>query len=98
MLIHLPSLAGIKVLNRPGDDPWSLTVTPMDGSVRPISRKQPDPERARVEGTITYYQPGSAVVLQNGARSLWIVTHGGSELSIGDVADATGIPDEAPPT
>ena len=28
--------------------------------------------RVRVKGTITYYQPGSAVVLQDGNRSLWI--------------------------
>ena len=30
--------------------------------------------RIRVHGTITYYQPGSAVVLQDGAKSLWIGT------------------------
>jgi diguanylate cyclase (GGDEF)-like protein len=46
-----------------------------------------------VQGTITYYQPGSAVVLQNGSRSLWIMTQGRNELRLGDVADATGIPD-----
>ena len=49
--------------------------------------------RVRVQGTITYYQPGSAVVLQSGSKSLWIMTKGRSELRIGDMADATGIPD-----
>ncbi len=92
VLIHLPSLADIKVLKRPDADPWSLAATPMDEvlnqyHVNNLTR------RARVQGTITYYQPGSAVVLQNGARSLWIVTQGRSDLTVGDVADATGIPD-----
>jgi diguanylate cyclase (GGDEF)-like protein len=49
--------------------------------------------RVRVQGTITYYQPGSTVVLQNGSKSLWIMTRGRQDLHIGDVADATGIPD-----
>jgi diguanylate cyclase (GGDEF)-like protein len=46
-----------------------------------------------VQGTITYYQPGSALVLQSGSKSLWIVTQDREDLKIGDVADATGIPD-----
>jgi diguanylate cyclase (GGDEF)-like protein len=49
--------------------------------------------RVRVQGTITYYQPGSAVALQDGSRSLWIMTESRNDLRLGDVADATGIPD-----
>jgi diguanylate cyclase (GGDEF)-like protein len=49
--------------------------------------------RIRVHGTITYYQPGVAVVLQDGAKSLWIATETSDPLQIGDVADATGFPD-----
>jgi diguanylate cyclase (GGDEF)-like protein len=47
----------------------------------------------RVHGTITYYQPGSAVVLQDGAKSIWISTLAQIPLRIGDIADATGFPD-----
>jgi diguanylate cyclase (GGDEF)-like protein len=50
-------------------------------------------QRLRVRGTITYYQPGSAVVLQSGIKSLWISTHTSEPLQIGDIADATGFPD-----
>jgi diguanylate cyclase (GGDEF)-like protein len=48
--------------------------------------------RIRVHGAITYYQPGSAVVLQGGGRSLWIRTGTDIPLRIGDLADATGFP------
>jgi diguanylate cyclase (GGDEF)-like protein len=49
--------------------------------------------RVRVHGTITYYQPSSAIVLQDGSKSLWIETHTSEPLRIGDQADATGFPD-----
>jgi diguanylate cyclase (GGDEF)-like protein len=47
----------------------------------------------RVHGTITYYAPGSAVVLQDGIRSIWIATQTTIPMRIGDAADATGFPD-----
>jgi len=92
VLLHITSLANIKVLQHAQSSPWSLPVTPMDQILydyHVISRTP----RVRVQGTITYYQPGSAVVLQNGSKSLWIVTEGRNDLRLGDVADATGIPD-----
>jgi diguanylate cyclase (GGDEF)-like protein len=49
--------------------------------------------RVRVHGTITYYLPGSAVVLQDGAKSIWIATQTHNSLRVGDAADATGFPD-----
>jgi diguanylate cyclase (GGDEF)-like protein len=49
--------------------------------------------RVRVHGTITYYQPGSAVVLQEGSKSIWISTGTHNTLRIGDAADATGFSD-----
>ncbi len=49
--------------------------------------------RVHVQGTITYYQPGSAIVLQNGTRSLWIATHTREPLLVGDFADAVGFPE-----
>jgi hypothetical protein len=52
-------------------------------------------ERIRVHGSITYYDPGSAVVLQDGSKSLWIgiMSRTSSPLRIGDLADATGFAD-----
>ena len=50
--------------------------------------------RVRVQGTITYYRPGIAAVLQDGKESLWVVTHTRAPLTVGDRAYATGFPDE----
>ena len=92
VMLHINSLENIKVLRRAQNSPWSLPLTEMDqilNGYHVINRT----ERVRVQGTITYYQPGSAVVLQNGSKSLWIMTRGRKELHIGNVAEATGIPD-----
>ena len=73
ILLHMPSMAWVKILKRAGSDPWSLPVTPMDRilvGLRVVDLSQ----RMRVRGTITYYQPGTALVLQDGRRSLWIPT------------------------
>jgi diguanylate cyclase (GGDEF)-like protein len=92
MLLHVSSLAGVKILKRATSNPWALPITPMDeifGNIQVEDRTQ----RVRVKGTITYYQPNSAVVLQNGDKSLWIMTQTRIPLGIGDQAEATGFPD-----
>ena len=75
VLLHITSMASIKVLKHAQSSPWSLPVTPMDQILNDYQVLNHTP-RIRVQGTITYYQPGSAVVLQNGSRSLWIMTRG----------------------
>jgi diguanylate cyclase (GGDEF)-like protein len=91
ILLHVQSLAGIKILRPAPPDPWSLPVTPMDRIVTGY-RLNDFSERMRVRGTITYYQPGTALVLQDGSRSLWINTESWNPLHVGDVADVIGFP------
>jgi diguanylate cyclase (GGDEF)-like protein len=90
--LKLTSLSDIKVLKRAGASPWSLPITPLSGIVSGVHVRD-STQRLRVHGTITYYQPGSAVVLQNGAESLWVSTLASDPMQIGDVADATGFPE-----
>ena len=90
--LAVPSPADIKVLTRADAGPWSLPVTRM-GDIFPGYRVKNLSQRVRVHGTITYYQPSSAIVLQSGAQSLWIMTRIESPLRIGDEADVTGFPD-----
>jgi diguanylate cyclase (GGDEF)-like protein len=92
ILLEVPDLADVKIVRRPSASVESLPVTPMDEILKGYSvfdRSQ----RVRVHGTITYYEPGSAVVLQQGAKSLWIATLNELPLHVGDLADATGFPD-----
>ena len=92
ILLAVPSMASVKVLKRAPTSTASLPLTPMDEIlkgyyVRDLTR------RVRVQGTVTYIEPGSAVVMQNGSRSLWINTQSEVPLRIGYLADATGFPE-----
>jgi diguanylate cyclase (GGDEF)-like protein len=91
VLLHANSLAAIKVLKPAANDPWDLPLTAMD-EILTGYRVDNSTRRVRVQGTITYYQPGAVVVLQDGSKSLWIMTQSIAPLRIGDRADATGFP------
>jgi diguanylate cyclase (GGDEF)-like protein len=89
--LKVSSLADIKVLKHADASPWSLPATPLGNivtayNVRDLSK------RIRVHGTITYYLPGIAAVLENETSSLWISTQTEEPLQIGDSADAIGFP------
>jgi diguanylate cyclase (GGDEF)-like protein len=90
--LFVSSLANVKILRRANSSPESLPVTPMDKILGNSFVRDLTP-RARVQGTITYYQPGSAVVLQSGGKSLWIRTRTDKPMRIGSLADASGFPD-----
>lgn len=90
--VYIPSSAYLKPLEVASQSPWSIPATRMDRilsgyHVRDLTT------RVRVHGTITYYQPGSVVVLQEGPKSLWISTMTRDALKIGDIADAIGFPE-----
>ena len=95
-VIRAWSFSDVKILKRASASPWSLPVTPMNEVLTGYHVRDLTP-RVRVNGTITYYQPGyyrpgSAVVLQNGSESLWVQSLTDKPLRIGDLASATGIP------
>lgn len=92
ILLHVNSLSAIKDLKPSDKDPWRMPVTPMDQILAGYQVNDVT-QRIRVHGTITYYQPGTALVLQDGLKSLWIQTESIAPLRVGDQADATGFPD-----
>jgi diguanylate cyclase (GGDEF)-like protein len=91
--LMVASPAGLKVLKRANTSPWSLPITPMDWIIAG-SHVTDRTSRIRVHGTLTYYQPGSSLVLQDGSKSIWITTRGRDPMRIGDIVDATGFPEE----
>jgi diguanylate cyclase (GGDEF)-like protein len=91
IVLNIASLKDIKILKPAAADPWSLPITPMNEVLKSYHIIN-QTARARVHGTVTYYEPGAAVVLQNGSSSLWIKTHSFLPLRIGDVVDAIGFP------
>jgi diguanylate cyclase (GGDEF)-like protein len=92
ILIHIQSLSDVRIIKRADSSPWALPVTPMDRVIT-VFHIGDATSRVRVHGSITYYLPGSAVVLQDGAKSIWIATQTHNPLRVGDAADATGFPD-----
>jgi diguanylate cyclase (GGDEF)-like protein len=92
ILIHVQTQAGVKVLKRSETSPWSLPAVPMD-RVLSVFHVNDSTQRERVHGTITYYEPGATVILQDGEKSVWVETQARSGLRVGDLADATGFPE-----
>jgi diguanylate cyclase (GGDEF)-like protein len=90
--LFVPTIANVRILKRAASSPWSLPVTGMD-QILSGYRVNNLTQRIRVHGTVTYYQPGSSVVLQDGTKSLRVMTETQAPMKIGDLVDATGIPD-----
>jgi diguanylate cyclase (GGDEF)-like protein len=92
VFIGVSSPDNVKILRPAAATPWSLPVTPMDGVIAGFHVTDRT-ERVRVHGIVTYYQPRTAVVLQDGNKSLWISTLAVNPMRVGDVVDATGFPE-----
>lgn len=90
--LSVPSGADIKIIKRASATPWALPTTRMDEIISNYRVKNLS-QRVRVHGTITYYQPSSAIVLQSGSQSLWIMTLVENPLRVGDLADVSGFPE-----
>lgn len=91
VLLQASTPASVRLIEPSHADPWSLAVTPMD-EILHVYHVVDLSQRVHVRGTVTYYRPGSAAVLQSGSKSLWVSTRSSAALTIGDLADATGLP------
>jgi diguanylate cyclase (GGDEF)-like protein len=91
VLLHVSSIADIKVIKHAATNFQNLPVTAISRILNDYRVSDSTP-RIRIQGAITYYQPGSAIVLQGGGTSLWIDTQTDAPLHIGDLADVTGFP------
>jgi diguanylate cyclase (GGDEF)-like protein len=92
IVLHMQSPASLRVIKSPTASPRSAPLIPMNEIISEF-RAGSQSNRVHVQGTVTYFIPGSAVVLQNGSRSLWINTRSQTGVHIGDHVDATGFPD-----
>jgi diguanylate cyclase (GGDEF)-like protein len=89
--LHATTLDEVRVLRPASQDPWSIPVTPMD-QVLTAYNVDDNTRRVRVQGTLTYYYPAQMAVLQDGSRSIRVLTPQIEPLQIGDRAEAIGIP------
>jgi len=92
ILIEAPSVADLKVIHPAAIAPKDLPITPMDQILSGYEVHN-NTGRVKIEGTITYYQPGSTLVLQNGDRSVMVMTQFERPAKVGDLATVSGFPD-----
>jgi diguanylate cyclase (GGDEF)-like protein len=92
IMLQVPSLSDVKIVRTAETRIEALPITPMDEILSGFDVGD-HTRRVRVRGTITYYQPGTAIALQDGAKSLWVATQFEGPLKVGQVADVSGFPD-----
>ena len=90
VMLRVNSLANVKVIKLAAADPWSLPLTAMD-RILGVSKVKNETARVHVAGTVTYFEPGSALVLQSGNKSLWVKTQDTGKIRIGDSGARNGI-------
>lgn len=91
ILLHTTSFDDLRVLHKAPVDPWSLPLTPMDQVLNTYDVEE-HTRRVRIEGNITYFEAGHMAVLQDGKRSMRVLTPTIDPLRVGDRAEAIGIP------
>jgi hypothetical protein len=89
--LHVPSFAFLHILKQSPIDPWSIPLTPLDKVLRGYNVVDNTP-RVRVEGTLTYYRPTEFAVLQEGSKSIRVLTSQWNPLNTGDRVEASGVP------
>jgi diguanylate cyclase (GGDEF)-like protein len=92
ILLEVDSFADVHILSQPAIRPHHLPVQPFDQILYALFTEDKS-ERVRVEGTITYYQRGAAIVLQDGDKALWVDTLSEEPHKIGEKVIASGFPD-----
>jgi diguanylate cyclase (GGDEF)-like protein len=92
VLLEVPYYSDLKILKTA--DP-ALRASPLRqlNDILPAYSVDDKTQRVRVEGTITYFQRGSALVLQDGDKALWVDTHTEDPHQVGERAIVSGFPD-----
>ncbi|HUB52293.1 MAG TPA: GGDEF domain-containing protein [Terracidiphilus sp.] len=91
VLLYASSYRNLTVRRPAGHDPWSIPATPMDKVLQAYNIDDRT-ARVRVEGVLTYYHQTQMAVLQNGERSIRVLTPQVDSLVVGDRVEAIGIP------
>jgi len=92
VLLEAPSYSDLQILKPPN---FSLSASPVRqlDDILPSYYVEDKTQRVRVEGTITYFQRGAALVLQDGDKTLWVDTQTEYPHQIGEKATVSGFPD-----
>lgn len=92
IVLEVPYYSDLKILKAPDSSFNASPIRQLD-QILPSYYVEDKTQRVRVEGTITYFQPGAALVLQDGDKALWVDTQTEDPHRIGERAIVSGFPD-----
>ncbi|HEX4284172.1 MAG TPA: GGDEF domain-containing protein [Terracidiphilus sp.] len=92
ILLEVASLSDLRIAKPAQLRPDRIAPRRFD-EILQNSHVQDQTQRVRVEGNVTYYQPGSAMVLQDGPNTLWVDTLSEEPHRVGDHVFVSGFPD-----
>lgn len=78
----------------PGE-PFSVRTTPVESLLR-FEPEGASRHRVKVRGTVTFYQPGGAMFVEDGTGGVSIRTRQAEPLSVGDRVEVLGFPEMGP--
>ncbi|HEY4185172.1 MAG TPA: PAS domain S-box protein [Polyangia bacterium] len=78
----------------PGE-PFSVRTTPVESLLR-FEPEGASRHRVKVRGTVTFYQPGGAMYVEDGTGGVAIRTRQAEPLSVGDRVEVLGFPEMGP--
>ncbi|HET8638536.1 MAG TPA: hypothetical protein VFL96_16940, partial [Acidobacteriaceae bacterium] len=87
--LYLNSAAGLRVLSPAPVKPSALPLTSI-GDIMKTYDVAERSARVRVRGSVTLYEPGSQVALEEDGNAVLVHTHENASIHIGDVVYATG--------
>jgi diguanylate cyclase (GGDEF)-like protein len=88
-VVYAADPSELRIIRKPRIPPSSLPLTDIDGVMQTHSIKDQS-QRVRVRGTVTYYQPGHAIVIQRDGRSLFASTRQVDPIPLGAIVDLIG--------
>ena len=92
ILLEVPSFADLHIVKPAPHAPQQIPPRSFDEILQSF-QVDDQTARVRVQGTITYYQAGAAMVLQDGPHALWVDTRSEEPHRIGERVFVSGFPD-----
>jgi signal transduction histidine kinase len=91
VLLVAPDISYLTVLSAGPDDLFSARMVPIGALLRYRSHTDYF-HRIRLQGTLTYYEQGRRLILQDGSRAIEVFPADSQSLRIGDRIEAVGFP------
>jgi len=90
--LYINSWADLEILHPPASNAWSLPVIPTDEAIFSL-RNSNQSDRVHIDGTLTYFEPGSLAVVERQGTGMLVETKSELPLHAGDGVEVIGFPE-----